>query len=208
LLPWTLLSFLVRAEWQLKDDDVIKAALHFANEVAGFCGSGLGARHFPLSAQDDFVRARHWDSIKRRNAIFVSHSSADAVLVSALQKRLNNEPGVKTWVNDARPSEIVWDAVDAGIKACNIFIVFVTSKSVSSIWVPREVARARDLKKTIVPVIVTSRDSVKSLWAIAAPQFSLNTDFVYVDASADVDRGSFPSDELMSRWRRAWSTEF
>jgi sugar/nucleoside kinase (ribokinase family) len=90
-----LLSFLIRTEWRLDDDDITKSAVGFANEIAGFCGTGVGARHFPLSAQDEFARARYWDLIQRRNAVFVSHSSTDATLISGLRRRLANEPGTK-----------------------------------------------------------------------------------------------------------------
>ena len=38
-----LMSFLLRTGWRLDDDDVMKAGLGFANEVAGFCGTGIGA---------------------------------------------------------------------------------------------------------------------------------------------------------------------
>lgn len=204
------LSFLIRSGWQIEDDDVVKAGLHFANEVAGFSGTGIGARHFPLSAQNDFVRARHWESIQRRHAIFVSHSTSDEWLVAKLRKRLNNEPGTKVWVNDANPGDTVWEAVAAALAASNICIVIVTRGALSSRWVRQEVAFTQEPEHRgtirLVPLVVATDCSAPELWLEACSQWSLPVDLVYIDATTDVADPDFPREMFLDRLRRAWKS--
>lgn len=140
-----LLSFLLRGSWRIDDADVVKSAIQFANEIAAFNGTGIGARHFPLVGQHEYFRSKYWDKISTRHACFISHSSHDAQFVQQLTRRLESEPGVKAWVNAAVPGHQVSEAIRSALECSNVFVLALSQWALKSEWVQREVELANDL---------------------------------------------------------------
>jgi sugar/nucleoside kinase (ribokinase family) len=207
-----LLSFLLRYGWHPGDPDhgVVKAALAFANETAAFCGTGTGARHFPLSAQDELVKAKHWRSIDRRVAAFISHSSADREFVDRLRRRMNDEPRMKTWVNDALPGTLVSEAIRAALDASNVCILALSRSALDADWVAREIQIARASPHlTIVPIIIEpiKDDQRREFWEQARSHFALPSDLVYLDGRAQAGSTGPLDEAFFTLLRRALGKE-
>ncbi len=85
---------------------------------------------------------------------FISHTTVDDGYVAELESLLRAS-GFDQVFNDVHsilPDESFWPAIERGIRGCNVFYVVITSRSLESTWVQREVELARGLSKKIVPV--------------------------------------------------------
>ncbi len=85
---------------------------------------------------------------------FISHSSPDDGYVAELES-LVRAMGYTEVFNDCRsvkPDEQFWQEIVEGITACDTFMVVITTASMKSAWVEREVDLARQLSKTVVPI--------------------------------------------------------
>lgn len=85
---------------------------------------------------------------------FVSHTTPDDGYVAELESFLRAS-GFDQVFNDSRsiePYEKFWPKIEEGIRACDAFYVVITSASMNSPWVLREVDFARGLSKKIVPL--------------------------------------------------------
>jgi hypothetical protein len=85
---------------------------------------------------------------------FVSHSTSDDSYVAEMESFLR-ALGYEDVFNDSnaiRPDEKIWPTIESGIAKCDTLVVVITSASMSSGWVKREVEYARGLSKNIIPV--------------------------------------------------------
>lgn len=85
---------------------------------------------------------------------FVSHSTTDDGYVAEMESFLR-AAGFDEVFNDVssiKPDEEFWPTIERGITNCDTLIVVITSASIDSEWVKREVECARKLKKSIIPV--------------------------------------------------------
>ena len=88
------------------------------------------------------------------SSAFISHSSPDDGYVAELES-LVRAMGYSEVFNDSRsikPDEKFWPEIEKGITACDTFMVVITSTSMKSAWVEREVDLARQLNKRVVPI--------------------------------------------------------
>jgi CheY-like chemotaxis protein len=89
-------------------------------------------------------------------SLYVSYGHrADRQYVAALAKYLARE-GLSTWYDEDPASARQWDgARNARIDGCAVFLVVMTSDAEKSHWVFREISRAEEMHKPIVPLLLS-----------------------------------------------------
>lgn len=85
--------------------------------------------------------------------LFISYSSKDKELADSIQTKLT-ERGVPCWMAPASisPGSDYARDIPVALKNCSAFLLILTDKSQQSIWVPKELGMALDLKKMIFPL--------------------------------------------------------
>jgi tetratricopeptide (TPR) repeat protein len=85
---------------------------------------------------------------------FVSHSTADDSYVAEMESLLRAAGFDEVFNDDSaiRPDEQFWPAIEKGIEDCDTLVVVISSASMTSEWVKREVEYARGLSKNIIPL--------------------------------------------------------
>ncbi len=85
---------------------------------------------------------------------FISHSSPDDGYVAELES-LVRAMGYDEVFNDVhaiKPDDQFWPKIEKGITACDTLMVVITTASLKSPWVLKEVELARSLEKRVVPI--------------------------------------------------------
>ncbi|MEO0447090.1 MAG: TIR domain-containing protein, partial [Verrucomicrobiota bacterium] len=93
--------------------------------------------------------------------VFLSHSSKDDLFIQQLHPLLR-DLGLGTIFNDAyslRTGSEFWPEIEQAITECQKFVVVVSSASMASKWVPKEVELARSLNKEIFPILIEDCDT-------------------------------------------------
>jgi hypothetical protein len=98
------------------------------------------------------------DTLPLVSCIFISYSHGpDGAYVERLAAYLTNT-GVPVWYDREIISGDRWESViQSQIAACAAFIVVMTPDAEASSWVKREIARAEELGKVIVPLLLIGR---------------------------------------------------
>jgi hypothetical protein len=88
--------------------------------------------------------------------IFISHSNQDADFVSELRIQLESF-GLKTWVDcrELTAGQKLEPKIEQAIDDCSYFLVVISSNTVNSTWVRKEIKRALAQQKTIIPLLLT-----------------------------------------------------
>jgi hypothetical protein len=86
--------------------------------------------------------------------VFVSHSSKDKEKAKFLAKDLENL-GYKVWFdsNEIEGSEDWIKEIEKGVDTSSVMVVIWTENAANSVWVEREIARADDQKKPVIPLV-------------------------------------------------------
>lgn len=103
-----------------------------------------------------------------RTAVFVSYSRKDEVFVQQAKSKLE-QMGLDVWLDleDIPPSSNWRDEIQDGIEGCDALIVVVSPDSVASAEVGKEIVRAEDLGKRIIPVKYREVDPTSTHAAVA-----------------------------------------
>jgi serine phosphatase RsbU (regulator of sigma subunit) len=86
--------------------------------------------------------------------VFISYSREDLEFVQRLDLLLRGR-GRKTWVDweGVRPAEVFMDAIYAAIESAQAFVFVISPASVASLNCQRELARALECNKRLIPVV-------------------------------------------------------
>lgn len=89
--------------------------------------------------------------------VFISHSHSDRHYATDIKKLLIC-CGAQTFIDQDQihPTQVLPDRIRDGISWCNRFLLFWSSRVVSSEWVRREYNMAYELRKKIVPYVLDS----------------------------------------------------
>ncbi len=103
-----------------------------------------------------------------RTAVFVSYSRRDTAFVEAMKPRLE-ALDLEVWLDleDIPPSADWRDEIQDGIERCEALIVVVSPESAGSTEVGKEISRADELGKRIVPVLHREVDPGRTQPAVA-----------------------------------------
>jgi hypothetical protein len=118
--------------------------------------------------------------------VFISYSRSDQDYVDRLFAHLERA-GLNPWIDRSgidygtRWKQVVRDAVDG----CSAFVVVMTPDAEDSEWVDRELQRAQDAGKPILPLLLRGR----KFFSLADVHYE------------DVTGGRMPSDEFVARLR-------
>ncbi len=84
---------------------------------------------------------------------FISYSTKNKETADAI-KSLFNKNSIETWMapNDIPPGSKYAQVISKAIKNCSCFVLLLTKNAQNSVWVPKEVERAINYKKVIIPV--------------------------------------------------------
>src|SRR5437867_12182057 len=84
--------------------------------------------------------------------IFISYSRTDALdFADKIAETLGDEHSVFTDINKIQVGDIWSNTIDENIDSCDLFLAIVTSASLKSQAVEKEVLRARNRNKKIIP---------------------------------------------------------
>lgn len=85
--------------------------------------------------------------------VFISYSTKEQSLANAMKKLLERQ-GVQTWMapGDIPVGNKYAQVISKAIKSCSCFILMLSNNSQNSIWVAKEVERAINYRKPIIPV--------------------------------------------------------
>jgi hypothetical protein len=115
--------------------------------------------------------------------VFVSYSRRDSEYVAELVKYLKAQ-GIDIWVDTNLDLGDRWTAeIRTMIDTCAAFVVVMTPAAEDSKWVERELGRALDLGKLIIPVLLEG----KPLFPVSELQYE------------DVTGGRLPNDGFVTR---------
>ena len=92
---------------------------------------------------------------QKRKRLFISHSSSDRIFADEVRRGLEMR-GFDSWflgVDD--PGEETRADLERGLLEADVYVVFLSSDSLSSPWVLFEVGTAAGRRKKIVPVLLT-----------------------------------------------------
>jgi len=124
--------------------------------------------------------------------IFLSHSHRDRWVVGQLDRRLRETPGIETFLDEKNieGGARITEAIRAGLRACDEFVVILSSASIASDWVKAEIGGAWALEKPIV--IVLDKLSPRDVPQIVADYkaFDLNDVERYLEEVRNRLRGS------------------
>jgi formylglycine-generating enzyme required for sulfatase activity len=103
-------------------------------------------------------------STKTRGHIFMSYSSKDRAFVDRLAEDLRAH-GHTVWIDfeGIRGGEQWKQSIADGLHASRVVLLIVSPDSIASKWVEAEVETARQLEKTIIPLLLRPIDDVKAL---------------------------------------------
>ena len=84
---------------------------------------------------------------------FISYSHKQKAAVDAIREYLNRN-GIRTWMapGDIPPGSKYAAEINRAIKQCACFVLMLTNDAQESLWVGKEVERAINYRKTIIPV--------------------------------------------------------
>ena len=119
------------------------------------------------------------------NEVFLSHSSFDRAFVSQIAEVLRRH-GIAVWFS---PTDIVgaqqWhDEIGNALKRCDWFILVLSTNSVASKWVKRELLFALNehrYAEKIIPILIETCEYDRLSWTLSSLQF--------VDFTGDFDDG-------------------
>jgi hypothetical protein len=82
-------------------------------------------------------------------------SDQDKEVADKLAQRLRDE-GFEVWIdkNDITPGDAWWEKIVEAIKGCGVFVIILSSYSVKSPWVLRELSVALEFEKPIFPLLL------------------------------------------------------
>lgn len=88
-------------------------------------------------------------------SIFVSYSTRDLQVVSALQQHLQTT-GVGVYVAEysTQPGRSLSEEIRRAIQTCDLFLLVWSTNAQNSEWVPQEIGVATGLKKPNMPVVL------------------------------------------------------
>ncbi|MEM8722924.1 MAG: toll/interleukin-1 receptor domain-containing protein [Cyanobacteria bacterium P01_G01_bin.39] len=107
--------------------------------------------------------------------VFLSHSSQDHTFVSKLSDELGHH-GIPVWYSrkNILGAQQWHDEIGSALKRCDWFLVALSSSSVDSMWVKRELIFAlqqQRFENKIVPVLYESCDFERLSWVL--PSFQM-----------------------------------
>lgn len=115
--------------------------------------------------------------------VFISHAVADKAVVETISMALK-ESGFVPWRADAEllPGDDIGQTISEGIAAADVFLVVLSSKSLASSWVQREIETAilREVEKrlVVIPVVLGDVEPPPSLqnrfYLRLQPEFSID----------------------------------
>lgn len=125
--------------------------------------------------------------------VFLSHSSFDRSVANGVASLLRRH-GVPVWYSSTEllGAQQWHDEIGRALRRCDWFVVLLSSKSVESPWVKRELMFAltqRRYEERIVPVLVEACDYDRLSWTLSSLQL--------VDFSDDFENGCR---ELLRVW--------
>ncbi len=95
--------------------------------------------------------------------IFLSYALEDKAEMQIVKGRLSQKPNLRIFTTDMISAGEFWKSeLRQAISQCDVFVVLLSPKSVSSKWVQVELGAAWGLCKPIIP-IVTHRDLIGSI---------------------------------------------
>jgi hypothetical protein len=98
--------------------------------------------------------------------VFISYSHEDAVYAHNLARTLESL-GFKVWIMDRIDYGSVWpQVIEEKISTCDAFILIMTLRSYSSVWVQNELTCAQGKKKPIFPLLLEGDKPWLSVQAI------------------------------------------
>lgn len=115
--------------------------------------------------------------------VFVSHSSADAQITSGLATTIRNH-GIPVWYSATNliGSQQWLDEIGRALRRCDWFMLLLSSNSITSEWVKRELSYAlihSQYNGKILPVLIEPCDYESLSWTLSAFQMvNLNPDYV------------------------------
>lgn len=88
---------------------------------------------------------------------FISYSTKDKDIANEI-KNLFNENDIDTWIapNNIPAGSKYAEVINKAVKNCSCLVLLLTNNSQSSMWVAKEVERAINYKKVIVPIQLES----------------------------------------------------
>lgn len=89
--------------------------------------------------------------------VFISYSTANQDSANAL-RNLFSKHGYRTWMApyDIPPGSKYAEVINKAIKGCDCFALLLTNQSQNSVWVSKEVERAVNYRKVIIPITLES----------------------------------------------------
>lgn len=128
--------------------------------------------------------AKHYD-------VFISYSASDKDIARKIEANLEGS-GLEAWTDtDLKPGEDFVEAIDKAIAQCQVLVLLVSDKYLSSGWASYERAlamkMARESGKTLVPVILTG-DANQLALPVSLQQFQAIDAGVGAEKIADIVR--------------------
>jgi tetratricopeptide (TPR) repeat protein len=103
----------------------------------------------------------------KKYKIFVSYSRKDASdLANKISDALSDEHSIFTDIKNIQLGEDWSHAIEHNISTCDIFVVIVTLKSLISLEVEKEVSRAQENKKKIIPCFYSKIKKNELKWGL------------------------------------------
>ena len=92
--------------------------------------------------------------------LFISYAHADGEIVLNISGQLQ-EAGYELWVDKSgiQGGDLWVSAIVKGIRDCDIFLLFISSKSILSDFVRRELDIAFNEQRKIIPVLIENVDT-------------------------------------------------
>ena len=85
--------------------------------------------------------------------VFISYSTKNKILAEAMRDLLKSE-GVETWMapKDIPAGSKYAQVINRSIKDCSCFLLMLSNDAQNSVWVAKEVERAVNYRKPVIPV--------------------------------------------------------
>jgi len=110
---------------------------------------------YPTDKDTDLSENNPENVPENKNAgyVFISYSSKNKDTAEAIRNVLHKN-GIKSWMApmDIPTGSNYAKVINKAIKNCSCLLLLLTKSAQESIWVPKEVERALNYKKTIIPV--------------------------------------------------------
>lgn len=133
------------------DLSIIAPIGSFAQSFANTQGFHIGSTALNKNESENERASVHYSDTK--GYVFISYSTKNQCFADAMRDLLK-DMGIKTWMalGDIPAGSKYAQVISRAVKDCSCFILMLSEDAQNSVWVAKEVERAINYRKHIIPV--------------------------------------------------------